>query len=205
MFKNRKDAGRQLASALSEYNNSKNAVILGIPRGGVVVANEVSKILNIPLDIIVIRKIGSPGNEELALGAAGISSFYINEEVAGAYKTNIRIMDIIKKKQQEVKERYKLLAGKRPMIPLKAKTVILIDDGLATGSTMMLAVKVVRKEGPAKIIVAVPVAPLETIARLRKAADDVVCLLKPVTFMAIGQFYKNFSQTSDTEVIGILS
>lgn len=199
MFKDRKDAGQLLAKQLLQYKNKKDVFVLGIPRGGVVVAHEVAKALNVPLDIIIIKKIGYPGQEELALGAVSLDGFYINEEIAFSVSKEY-INEQIKIKQEEVKKRYSLFTGNKISYSLKNKTIILIDDGIATGATLIMAIQILRKQSPKKIIVAIPVAPPDTIKRLEKLVDIVVCLHEPIDFMAIGQFYSDFKQVEDEEV-----
>lgn len=202
MFKNRKEAGLLLAQKLSSYKNKKDAIILAIPRGGVAVAFEVAKQLNLPLDVIVIKKIGFPGNEELALGAAGLDSYYINEELAHSISEGY-VREQVKIKQQEVKKRYENLRGKKPMYNVKNKTIVIIDDGIATGATMIMAAKIIKKQFPKKVIIAVPVAPPESIGKLKRVAE-VVCLSQPEFFMSISQFYEQFAQLEDEEARHLL-
>lgn len=199
MFKNRTDAGKQLAQYLLQYKNKKDVLVLGIPRGGVEVAYEVAKKLELPLDILVIKKIGSPDNEEFALGAAGVDSYYINEEYRAGISEEY-IKDQIKRKQEEAKKRYTFLRQKKPLLSVKNKIVILIDDGVATGATMVLAVQVLKRQQIKKIIVAVPVAPPEAVQKLKEIADEIVCLSQPRLFMAIGQFYDEFPQVEEEKV-----
>lgn len=203
MFRDRKDAGIQLAQKLSMYANKKDALILAIPRGGVAVAYEAAKRLNLPLDIVVIKKIGFPGNEELALGAAGADSHYINEEIAHDVPQQY-VREQIKIKQMEVKKRYELLRGKKPMYNVKNKAVIVIDDGIATGATMQMAVQILKKQSPKEVIIAIPVAPPEAVRRLQEAADNVICVLQPKFLLAIGEFYQDFAQVEDEEAMRLL-
>jgi putative phosphoribosyl transferase len=203
MFNSREDAGKLLAQKLESHKGERNAIILGVPRGGVPVAYEAAKLLGIPLDIIVVKKIGFPGNEELALGAVGQHDYVINEDLA-PYVSRIYIEEQAKVKQKEVKERYELLRGGKPAPDLSGKVVIIIDDGIATGTTMIMAVRLIRKQSPKKIIVAVPVAPPSSVERLKEVTDEVVCLLKPEDFMAIGEFYRDFGQVADEEVRRLL-
>lgn len=206
MFKDRKEAGQLLAKQLAQYKGKKDVLVLGIPRGGVQVAYEVSKALNLPLDVLVIKKIGFPGNEELALGAASLDDYYINQGLAQESQISQSYIDAqVKLKQQEVKERYQELRGNKPIYSVKNKTIILIDDGVATGATMIMAIQILKKQAPKKIIVAVPVAPPETVIKLKLIADEVVCLLEPANLMAIGQFYENFEQVETEEVKKCLS
>lgn len=198
MLTDRKEAGQLLAKQLAPYTNKKDVLVLGIPRGGIVVAYEVAKALHVPLDIIVIKKLCFPGQEELALGAVGIGSYYLNEELSGGISEDY-IKDQVKQKQQEVRKRYELFRGKKPMYSVKNKVVIVVDDGIATGATMLMAVEILKKQMPKKIVVAIPVAPPDTVKKLKRIADEVVCLDAPLIFMAIGQFYQDFRQVEDDE------
>ncbi len=205
MFQNRQEAGRMLARILSPYQKKKNTLVVGIPRGGVAVAAEIAQQLQLPLDLLVIKKIGFPGNEELAVGATGLTEYYLNEEFRqNPEVTREYLQQQIKKKQQEVKERYALLLGKKKRLSVKGKNVIVVDDGLATGATMILAIQILRKEKPARIIIAIPVGPPETIQRLKLVADEVICLEQPIFFRAIGEFYKDFRQVEEEEVKQLL-
>ncbi len=204
-LKDRNDAGKQLAVALQHYKNSAPTLVLAIPRGGIVVAAEVAKALRVPLDILVIKKLGFPGNEELALGAVGLKEKYLNQELVNSPEVSTGYLEgEIKRKQQEVKERYALLRGKRKMYSVRDKVVMVVDDGIATGATMIMALQILRKQKPKKIIVAVPVAPPETVQRLQKIADEVVCLEQPLFLGAIGQWYEQFEQVEDTEAQRLL-
>jgi len=203
MLKDRKEAGRLLAEKLSEYKKKKDTLILAIPRGGVEVAYEVAKQLDLPLDVVVIKKIGFPGNEELALGATGLDSYYLNEDIARSVPQEY-IQEQIKIKQQEVKKRYELLRGEKPLYEVKNKTIIIIDDGIATGATMIMAVQIIKKQSPKKVIIAIPVGPSDRVRILERVADNVICLLQPEFFMAIGQFYQDFKQVEDEEAMRLL-
>lgn len=203
MFKDRQEAGERLANELLEYKGKKNTLVLGIPRGGVIVAHEAAKILGLPLDVIVIKKIGYPGNEELALGAAGLNTSYLNKDLVNTVSPEY-IKEQVKIKQAEVSKRYKLFRGKKRMYTVKGKTVIIIDDGIATGATIKMAVELVRKGKPKKVVIAAPVAPPDTVKELEGIADKVVCLETPSFFMAIGQFYNNFEQVENNEVKALL-
>lgn len=203
-FKDRREAGRKLAETLEEYKNSKDAILLALPRGGVVVADEIAKELNLPLDIVVPRKIGSPQNPEYAIGA-------ITETGEGVWNKG-EIEDIdkewlekeIEKEKDEAKRRLKIYRGGKPPLALKNKIVILIDDGIATGLTLLAAIKSVKKQNPLKIIVAAPVGASDSVQIIKKEVDEVVCLYTPTFFGAVGSFYEEFGQTSDEEVINIL-
>lgn len=196
MFRNRNEAGKLLARKLFKYKNKKDVLILAVPRGGVPVGYEIAKELNLPLDIVVIKKIGLLGNEELALGAATIDDYYLNEELAGQVSKQY-IKDEVKVKQQEAKEKLELMRGKKKMYSVANKLIILADDGIATGATMIMGIRMLRKLHPKKIIVAIPVAPPATALKLKQEADEVVCLWQPEFFMAIGQFYNDFTQIED--------
>ena len=205
LFEDRVEAGRRLASALQDFKG-KNAVVLAIPRGGVVVGFEVADSLGIPLDVIIPRKIGAPGNPELAIGAVmEDGTIIMNDELSGFLQVS---EDYIKEESQsqrlEIERRLKFYRGTALYPDLKNHVVIIVDDGIATGSTMKAALVSVRKKGTKAIVIAVPVGPPSTIQELEKEADDVVCLLTPESFMAIGQFYANFAQTTDEEVVSLL-
>ncbi len=203
MFADRYDAGIRLASALSRYRDRSDVVVIGIPRGGVAVASEVSKALGAPLEVVVIKKLGYPGNPELALGAASPDAFYLNEELAASVSRSY-IDEEVKAKQREARERISMLRGSRKPVNLVGKTVIIVDDGVATGASMMMAVRVLRNRNPASIVVAVPVAPPDTVRELKAIANEVIALMQPSDFNAIGQFYGDFTQVSDEEAKRLL-
>lgn len=206
MFIDRKDAGKQLAAALVKYQKAPNTVVLGLARGGVVVAYEVAKALHLPLDVICPRKIGLPYNPELAMGAVTESGQMILNpsviETLGVSDDVIR--EVAEKEKKRAIERLKVLRQGLPPRQLKGKDVILVDDGLATGATMKAAVQSMKFEGAATIIVAVPVSPDTTLEELQNEADEVVCLETPPFFQAIGQFYDYFDQVEDDEVVELL-
>ena len=207
MFKDRHDAGKQLIPPLQKYQNDPNAIVLGLPRGGVVVAYEVAKGLHLPLDITCPRKIGAPFNPELAIGAItetgeGIFDDYLIFRLQVPEKY---IQETVEKEKKVAQQRSKLYRKNRPKIPLENKTVIIVDDGLATGSTMRAAIKSVSSEGTEKIVVAVPVSPPHTLEMIQNEADEVICLDTPPHFAAVGQFYENFTQTEDQDVIDFLN
>ncbi len=206
MFTDRSEAGRKLAERLMEYKGQE-AVVLAIPRGGVVVANEVARGLGCPLDLIIPRKIGAPGNPELAIGAvAGEGRVMLNAQLKEVLRVSDEyVEEEVQRQLREIDRRRKRYLGDRPPVNLTDKTVILIDDGLATGYTALAAVNAVREEKPRKIVLAVPVAPRDTYERLSGEVDALVCLSIPDFFYAVGQFYLDFSQTTDEEVIEILS
>ncbi len=201
MFKNRKEAGRLLAEALRQYRQQKNALVLGIPRGGVVVAWEVAQALELPVDVIVIKKIGFPGQEEFAVGAVGLDDFIINEDVMRRHDIPERyIHSQIDLKQREARRRHTLLRGDKPPVGLREKTVLLVDDGLATGTTMAMAVRMVARQNPREVVVAIPVAPPDVVSNMKGLADSVVCLRQPPDFRAVGQFFGDFREVTDEEV-----
>jgi putative phosphoribosyl transferase len=206
IFKNRTDAGQKLAQALEKYKNAKNTVILALPRGGVVVGAEVAQKLNLPLDIVVPRKIGAPANPEFAIGAITETGEGIFEEmIIGAYGiTESYLQNEIKKEKAEAGRRLTLYRGTRSPLDLKNKTVVLVDDGLATGLTMRAAVKTAKKSGAAKIVVAIPVTSPEAAELVKKEVDELIYLEAPAFFGAVGSFYKEFGQTTDDEVIDLL-
>jgi putative phosphoribosyl transferase len=203
MFTDRRDAGIQLASALSGYRGKPDVVVLGIPRGGIVVAWEVAKSLHVPLEVVIIKKLGYPGNPELALGAASPDAFFLNEDMASSVPKSY-IDEEVRSKQREARERVTMLRGSHRPVEVAGKVAIIVDDGVATGASMMMAIKVLRSMKPSSIVVAVPVAPPESISELKLVADEVVVVLQPRDFLAIGQFYSNFTQVSDEETKKIL-
>jgi putative phosphoribosyl transferase len=202
-FRDRVEAGERLAEALSEYRGRTDVVVVGVPRGGVVVAAEVAKILGAPLDVVIVKKLGYPGNQELAMGAVGPDGNYLNEEIASSVPKKY-IEEEIQQKQMEARERVEMLRGAAQPVDVRGKTVIVIDDGVATGASMMMAVRLLRTREPASVIVAVPVAPPEAVSALRSVADRVIAVSQPKSFYAIGQFYGDFSQTSDEEARKLL-
>jgi putative phosphoribosyl transferase len=203
MFTDRHDAGIQLASALSKYRGRSDVVVIGIPRGGVVVASEVAKGLGAPLEVVIIKKLGYPGNPELALGATSPDAFFLNDDLANTV-SNGYIDNEVKAKQREARERLSMLRGSHKPIDLSDKISIVVDDGIATGASMMMAIKVLRTMKPASIVVAVPVAPPDSVRELKQIADEVVAIMQPMNFFAIGQFYSDFTQVSDEETKKIL-
>lgn len=205
LFADRVDAGRRLASALKALVG-KDAIVLAIPRGGVVVGYEVASALDLPLDVIIPRKIGAPGNPELAIGAMTEDGTVLLDE---RLVMHLQVSeDYIQKESEtqklEIQRRLKLYRGDIPYPSLENRHVILVDDGIATGSTMKAALASVRKRGAKTVIVAIPVGPPSTIRELEREADHVVCLHTPVSFYAIGQFYQDFTQTQDEEVARLL-
>jgi putative phosphoribosyl transferase len=202
VFKNRVTAGRFLAGKLSKYADRSDVIVLGLPRGGVPVANEVARALHAPLDLFLVRKLGMPGQEELAMGAIASGGVRVlNEEVVGAMRIPEEVIDAVAAQEElELKRRDHAYRGDRPPPEVRDRVVILIDDGLATGSTMRAAVAALRKQNPSRIVVAVPVGAAETCVEMRGVADEVVCGRAPSPFYAVGQWYGDFSQTTDDEV-----
>jgi predicted phosphoribosyltransferase len=204
-FVDRVDAGKRLASVLKNFSGKKG-IVLAIPRGGVVVGYVIAKTLNLPLDIIIPRKIGAPNNPELAIGAVAEDGTAILDQNLIKYLGVSReyVIEETESQKKEIRRRLKLYKQDASYPDLKGVDVIVVDDGIATGSTMKAALASVKNRGASSITVAVPVGPPSTIEELEKMADRVVCLYTPEFFQAIGEFYKDFSQTSDEEVIGLL-
>ncbi len=204
-FSDRVDAGRRLASALGGISFTRG-IVLAIPRGGVVVGFEIARALELPLDVIIPHKLGAPDNPELAIGAVAEDGTTILDDNLVTYMgvSQDYIQEEGQRQREEIQRRLKLYRQDIPYPDLKGRDVIVVDDGIATGATMKAALKSVRNRGAASVIVAVPVGPPSTIRELKNLADRVVCLFMPEYFQAIGQFYTDFSQTSDTEVIGLL-
>ena len=207
IFKNRKDAGRELAEKLIEYKNRQDVLVLALPRGGVPVAFEVARKLNFPLDVFLVRKLGVPGQEELAMGAiASGETRVLNEKVINPLRIPKEIVEAVARKEnRELERRERAYRDDLPAPDIAGKTVILIDDGLATGATMRAAVIALKQQNPAKIIVAVPVASPETCAEFRDEVDKIICAVMPEPFHGVGLWYEDFSQTTDEEVCELLS
>ncbi|MFB0545659.1 MAG: phosphoribosyltransferase [Anaerolineae bacterium] len=205
-FRDRYEAGRLLAEELAFLRDRENVIVLGVPRGGVVVGYEIARALAAPLDVYITRKIGAPYNPELAIGAVasdgnvvldegllrrlGISQEYVEEETA--------------RQQTEIERRLAEYRGDRPPLELKDRTVILTDDGVATGATILATIQAIKAQEPEELILAIPVGPPDTIAHLGKEVDKVICLSTPHLFWAVGAFYLDFSQTTDEEVKSLL-
>ncbi len=206
-FLDRYDAGRHLASALSTYADRSDLLILALPRGGVPVAYEVARALHAPLDVFLVRKLGFPGHPELAMGAIATGGVRIidNQLVQMFGVPDDAIERVTAVELRELERREQLYRAGRAAPDVTGHTVILIDDGLATGSTMRAAVEALRQEGARKIVVAVPVAPPETCESFREIVDDIVCAVTPEPFQAVGLWYANFSETSDDEVKELLA
>jgi putative phosphoribosyl transferase len=206
LFENRADAGVKLATKLSRYANRPDVLVLALPRGGVPVAYEVARALRAPLDVFIVRKLGVPGYEELAMGAIASGGVRVmNDDIARSFDFPQTVINSIARREEaELRRRERLYRGNRPAPNVHGRTVILVDDGLATGSTMRAAAVALRQMGPSKVIVAVPVAAPETCAEFRSEVDDVICFATPDPFMAVGAWYADFSQTSDQEVRDLL-
>ncbi len=205
-FKDRKEAGWRLASQLSSYADRPDVAVLGLPRGGVPVAYEVARALRAPLDVFVVRKLGVPGQEELAMGAiASGGTRVLNDEVVSVLGIPAETIDrIAESEREELARREALYRDDRPLIPVAGRTVILVDDGLATGSTMRAAIRALRKQEPARIVVAVPVGAASTCQEFGEEVEEVVCAMTPEPFHAVGLWYDDFSQTTDQEVRELL-
>jgi putative phosphoribosyl transferase len=205
-FADRRQAGRKLASQLANYANNSDVLVLGLPRGGVPVAFEVARALRAPLDVFLVRKLGVPGHEELAMGAIATGGVrVVNEEVTNQMDISSSAIDeVARLEEQELKRRERLYRRDRAPPNVQGRTIILIDDGLATGSTMRAAATALAKMQPSKIVVAVPVAAAESCADLRSEVDEVICGATPEPFMAVGAWYSDFEQTTDQEVRELL-
>ncbi|MDQ3998568.1 MAG: phosphoribosyltransferase [Gemmatimonadota bacterium] len=205
-FRDRRDAGRRLATNLVTYAGRPDVIVLALPRGGVPVAFEVAQALAAPLDVFLVRKLGMPGHEEFAIGAIASGGVTVlNEDTLREYGVSReQVADVVAAEQRELERREHRYRGDRAFPDLAGRTVILIDDGLATGSTMRAAVAALRQERPARVIVAVPTAPAETCDELRTIVDEMVCLITPDPFYAVGLWYEDFSQTTDEEVRELL-
>ena len=206
IFENRQDAGFFLAERLEHYKGRKDVVVLALPRGGVVTGYQIAGFLKAPLDVLIVRKLGFPGESELAIGAVAET---------GAVVLNPSIIDLnrvpdeyiraeTERQKQEIARQVELYRGGAGIIEMKNKTVVLVDDGVATGATMKAAIEAVKREGVAKIVIALPVSPPETAAALRNLSDEFVCINTPYNFMAVGFHYKHFDQVSDKDVIELL-
>jgi predicted phosphoribosyltransferase len=206
MFANRREAGAVLAQALASYGGRSDVVVLALPRGGVPVGYEVARALGAPLDVFVVRKLGVPGHRELAMGAIASGGVRVlNREVIGWYGISPAAIETTAREELAELERREMLYRKdREPAPIAQRTVILVDDGLATGATMKAAVEALRVHRPARIVVAVPVGSPASCAQLRAGADEVICAREPEDFAAVGQFYADFEQTSDAEVRELL-
>jgi putative phosphoribosyl transferase len=205
-FRDRIEAGQALAEGLLSYRDRDDVIVLALPRGGVPVAREVARALGAPFDVFVVRKLGVPGHEELAMGAIATGGVrQLNTDVVDALGIPATVIDQVAAREQiELERRERDYRGNRPPPTLENKTVILVDDGLATGSTMRAAAIAVRQQQPARVIVAVPVGAPSTCAELASDADQIVCIRRPDPFVAVGLWYRDFAPTTDTEVRALL-
>ena len=204
IFNDRYDAGIQLAEALQIYKNNKNVVVVAIPRGGLQIGAAIVKELSLPLDVVLIKKIGHPHNPEFAIGAVGLESYVVEPE----FLTSPTIVDYLEKEIVRLRALLKLRSeqyhrSKSP-IALQDKIVILCDDGVATGHTMIASIKVIRSQNPEKIIVAIPVAVPDALLQIEELADEVICLQRPVSFSGVSQYYRHFAQVDDEQAISEL-
>ncbi|MGC1888432.1 MAG: phosphoribosyltransferase family protein, partial [Stellaceae bacterium] len=206
-FRNRNEAGRLLAKRLAADANRPDVLVLALPRGGVPVGYEVARALGAPLDVFVVRKLGVPGHEELAMGAVATGGVRVlNDQIVQGLRIPEYVIDAVAaRERQELGRRERLYRGGRPPPEVHGRTVILVDDGLATGATMRAAIMALRKLQPARIVVAIPTASPETCEELKAEVDEVVCAIKPEPFLAVGHWYEDFSQTTDEEVRDLLA
>lgn len=206
LFHDREDAGRRLAKLLAEYANHSDIIVLGLPRGGVPVAYAVAQELRVPLDVFLVRKLGTPGQEELALGAIASGGIQVlNRRIIDELGiTDSTIREIVRREETELARREVAFRGDHAPLDLSEKTVILVDDGLATGSTMRAAARAIRQAGARKLVIAVPVGAQAVCELMRAEADEVVCAYMPDNFFAVGQSYVNFEQTTDEQVRELL-
>lgn len=207
MFRDRQEAGRKLAVELAELKLA-DPVVLALPRGGVPVAAEIAAALNAPLDLVVVRKVGAPGNSELAVAAivdGNPPDVVLNREIVEAYNLDdSELRMLVERERPELERRRVVYLGDRGPISVAGKTAILVDDGAATGTTMKVAIRALKRRSPREIVVALPVAPPEAVAELAREANRIVCLTQPVRFLALGYHYHDFPQLADEEVIRLL-
>jgi predicted phosphoribosyltransferase len=206
IYRDRIEAGKDLAAELSHYANRDDVLVLALPRGGVPVAFEVASALRAPLDIFLVRKLGVPGHEELAMGAIATGGVRVlNDDVVEYLRIPSRVIDSVAAQElRELERRERAYRGNRPEAEVRGNTVILVDDGLATGSTMRAAAGALRLQNPARIVVAVPVSAPQTCDEYRMGVDEIVCAATPEPFLGVGQWYRDFSQTTDQEVRDLL-
>jgi len=203
-FHDRRQAGRVLAEKLEAYRGRENLIVLALPRGGVAVGFEVAHALQAPLDIFVVRKLGFPGQEEYAMGAIASGGVRVMNPSPGMHVSPEAVAAIVAREQDELTRRELLYRDGKPAVGIRGRTVIVVDDGLATGATMRAAVTAIRQQRPAHLVVAVPVGAKETCRELREEADDVVCAATPQPFRAVGLWYRDFPQATDDEVRELL-
>jgi putative phosphoribosyl transferase len=206
IFRDRVEAGKYLATKLQKYKGRRDVVVLALPRGGVPIGYEVAQELGVPLDIFLVRKLGVPGHEELAMGAIATGGVRVlNDDVVDYLGIPPNVIDAIAARElNELRRREVAYRSNRPEPDVKGKTVILVDDGLATGSTIRAAAQALRQQQPARIVVAVPVSAPETCDEYRIGVDEIVCAITPEPFLGVGQWYQDFSQTTDEEVRDLL-
>jgi putative phosphoribosyl transferase len=206
-FRNRQEAGLKVALLLGEYANREDVIVLGVPRGGVPIAFEVATTLNLPLDVFVLRKLGVPGHEELAFGAIASGGVRVlDKEIIQAVGLSNLVIDFVTRAESaELARREQVYRGGRPPVDVQGKTVILVDDGIATGASLRAGVRALRKMQPKAIVIAAPVAPRATVNQLRREVDEVICAVIPEGFRGVGQFYQDFSEVSDEEVNELLN
>lgn len=205
-FANRAEGGRRLAEALKHYRGKPNTIVVALPRGGVVTGAAIADALDLPLDVLIVRKLGTPGQEELAMGAIGAGGIRVlNDDVVASLRIGRDRLEAETRRQEvELARRERLYRANQAPLDFAGKTVIVVDDGLATGSTMSAAIAVIRQHRPARVVLAVPVAPIETVERFRLVVDELVYLESPEPFLAVGYWYVDFAQVEDAEVIAIL-
>ncbi len=206
LFTDRVDAGKKLAKELSKYANRPDVLILALPRGGVPVAFEVAKELNVKMDVFIVRKLGVPGNEELAMGAISSDNIRVlNEDIVRSFQIPERVINMVAENElKELERRERTYRGDSPKPEISGSIVILIDDGLATGATMRAAASAIKTKNPAKIVVAVPTGARDTCELFGREVDEVICIATPEPFYGVGAWYGNFSQTTDEEVCELL-
>jgi predicted phosphoribosyltransferase len=206
-FLDRREAGQRLAQELGAYRDRTDVLVLALPRGGVPVAAQVASILKVPMDVFVVRKLGLPGQPELAMGAIASGGVRVlNSEVVGALGISEEVIDAVTaEEQKELERRERAYRDDRPPPEVEGKTVIIVDDGIATGSTMIAAVSALRQLNAARVVVAVPTVALSSYYQIRRVADDVAAVIMPEQFYGVGQWYEDFSQTTDAEVRQLLS
>jgi len=206
LFKDRKHAGRILAEKLTAYQNQPEVVVLGLPRGGVLVGYEIALALNAPLDVFIVRKLGMPGHEELALGAISSGGIRVlNDEIVHELNISNDVLEMVTQRElQELKRREQAYRGDHPPLDVRGRSVILVDDGLATGASMRAAVSGLRTRRPHRIVVAVPVAASDICKEFEAVADEVVCAVTPKLFHGVGMWYEDFTQITDKEVQNLL-
>lgn len=206
-FADRADGGHRLAEALKHYGGKPSTIVIGLPRGGVITGAAIADDLGLPLDVLVVRKLGTPGHEELAMGAIGPGGVRVlNDDVVASLRIPAAMIDAETRRERvELERRERLYRGNQPPLDFAGKTVVVVDDGLATGSTMLAAIAVIRQHKPARVVLAVPVAPMDTLGRFRLVVDELVYLETPEPFMALGYWYVDFAQVADEEVVQTLA